>query len=124
MDGKDQIKPTARKYRISHHLPEEEVIEISVSLTTASALYVCVLKGVMTVQQEFENMKIIRNELQKDPIKNQKDIASINNNMQLAADANKEGVRMIKELGQVIKELDETPKSKIIIPPASFKVDK
>lgn len=115
----------AKKIRIAY--PNEEAIDISLSLTPAAHLYVVILRGLQTVKHDVDHANLTLNQLQKliednplGPLVNQyrAEIQKIRSEIQIAVNAHNEGAGFFNELQKIIQELEKPPdnKPKIIIP--------
>lgn len=94
----------------------QEHIDVSITFDAACSLYVVVNKGLAQVINDRVDAQMVREKMGDNPVA----IKAISEQIQVMGICIKHTSQFKDELGRVIKELDERPKSKIILPKPNF----
>lgn len=98
---------------------EQEVIDLSIAFTPACGVFVALSKGLKSILDDLDEMGKYRESILKSNMEqNDKNNAllQLKTEEEIALLAKKHTIQLLKELGQVIKELEMEEKPKIIIP--------
>lgn len=108
------------KNKIILEQPEEECLDVSISKSPACSLYVTLVNGIEATKANLKDLEAVENTLKQEAVPNLEALRKLAENKKIMQLCIGDSTKFLHALGEILKELDEKPKSKIILPRQKF----